>query len=1045
MAFVKKLMEQVEKASRKQVGGGTINSLRSEEVNPVLSFHYGIPLDSSILAYNPIQQIIAIATRNGQIKLFGRDNTQALLQSENAGPAMFLQFMDNQGILLNVNSQNQIEVWDTESRQLLHMHAFNIDITSFTILQQSLYIYVGDRNGEVSVLKFDPTQKKLLEMPYQIPFSKSYGEGAREIPVRNILLQPMAESRRVLMVFEDGLLVLWDLQSSEVVFSAGKGTQLSSQNESKTVTSACWACTHGSKVVIGYSSGDVYLWSIPVLSTENCSSEKRKSDASSTQNPPLLKLNLGFKMDKVPIVSLRWVSGDSKTNRLYVNGFRDDPLYHSFQVIILNEATESRTIKLVLPLTEPCISAEHIFLSGGKNRHKLNTLALLLKSGHLYLFDDLDIERYLVHSQSKSPPTLPRHIVASLPSFNSPVTSAKLYTSNGPILSVEDYSVVANKYPQFLSTNAKQRETINVGCTSSGNLSKTKSLYITGHLDGTINFWDASCPLLVLILSLKQQTGDTNASSVSPITSLHFDASSKVLISGDQAGQVRIITFKKDASENIFSFLQAKPGENYTIRGLKLPGAIGCISRNCDSKHLAVGTNKGLVVLVHIEEASIVYQKQIQGQVASGIISMQFKKFVLEGFEKNLLLVATEDSSILAIEEETGNALSPNIVHTKNPSRALLMQIIEEEQCFSEHQNVSTGNSFRETASKNDLLLLCSENAVRVFSSSHAIQGIKKQIIKKRLGSNCCYASIIRSLSNGIGLLLVFTSGKIEIRSFPDLNLLKESSLRSFKFSKNPNSYTSLSASSDGELIVVNGNQEISFFTTLGQKDSYRYVEDLSAVYRKDISQQEESSYTINSPKEKKMGLFGKVMKDLKGSKAKNNDEIGTEYCSARDFEQLSLILETANFPVAQERRNSSEKEEVELSIDDIEIEDAHEEESKDKNKAQQFTAFSKQRLGKGLQALKGKLKPKTDDKVSPGKIKVEDREPVSSVDQIKSKYGYSTNDEMSAAKMAENKLRDNVKKLEDINVRSAEMANSAQTFSSMANELLKTIKNEKS
>lgn len=134
------------------------------------------------------------------------------------------------------------------------------------------------------------------------------------------------------MVFEDGLLVLWDLQSSEVVFSAGKGTQLSSQNESKTVTSACWACTHGSKVVIGYSSGDVYLWSIPVLSTENCSSEKRKSDASSTQNLPLLKLNLGFKMDKVPIVSLRWVSGDSKTSRLYVNGFRDDPLYHSFQV-----------------------------------------------------------------------------------------------------------------------------------------------------------------------------------------------------------------------------------------------------------------------------------------------------------------------------------------------------------------------------------------------------------------------------------------------------------------------------------------------------------------------------------------------------------------------------------------------------------------------------------------------------------------------------------------------------------------------------------------
>lgn len=85
-------------------------------------------------------------------------------------------------------------------------------------------------------------------------------------------------------------------------------------------------------MVIGYSTGDVYLWSVPVLSNVNSSSEKCKSDASSVQNVPLLKLNLGFKMDKVPIVSLRWVSGDNKTNRLYINGFCDDPLYHSFQV-----------------------------------------------------------------------------------------------------------------------------------------------------------------------------------------------------------------------------------------------------------------------------------------------------------------------------------------------------------------------------------------------------------------------------------------------------------------------------------------------------------------------------------------------------------------------------------------------------------------------------------------------------------------------------------------------------------------------------------------
>jgi hypothetical protein len=88
------------------------------------------------------------------------------------------------------------------------------------------------------------------------------------------------------------------------------------------------------------------------------------------------------------------------------------------------------------------------------------------------------------------------------------------------------------------------------------------------------------------------------------------------------------------------------------------------------------------VALIHIEEAFVVYQKQIQGQVASGINSMKFVKLVLEGIEKNILLVATEDSSVLAIEEDTGNALSPNTVQTKNPSRALSMHVLGELPIF---------------------------------------------------------------------------------------------------------------------------------------------------------------------------------------------------------------------------------------------------------------------------------------------------------------------------------------------------------------------------
>jgi hypothetical protein len=83
------------------------------------------------------------------------------------------------------------------------------------------------------------------------------------------------------------------------------------------VTSSCWACTNGSKVAIGYDSGDIYLWAIPDISSA------QNSSSLSNHNLPLQRLNLGYKLDKVPIISLRWVASDGKSGRLYINGYSE--------------------------------------------------------------------------------------------------------------------------------------------------------------------------------------------------------------------------------------------------------------------------------------------------------------------------------------------------------------------------------------------------------------------------------------------------------------------------------------------------------------------------------------------------------------------------------------------------------------------------------------------------------------------------------------------------------------------------------------------------
>jgi len=69
-------------------------------------------------------------------------------------------------------------------------------------------------------------------------------------------------------------------------------------------------------------------------------------------------------------------------------------------------------------------------------------------------------------------------------------------SSNG----VQDYFSSATKYPWLFSMKDKGQT-----LTSFTNIHKTRNLCITGHVDGTISFWDASCPHLLQIFMIKQQ------------------------------------------------------------------------------------------------------------------------------------------------------------------------------------------------------------------------------------------------------------------------------------------------------------------------------------------------------------------------------------------------------------------------------------------------------------------------------------------------------------------------------------------------------------
>lgn len=121
---------------------------------------------------------------------------------------------------------------------------------------------------------------------------------------------------RILIIFEDGIINLWGIEETKSLFVIGGTTSTAIPVDSRKVSASSWVCSSGTKVAVGYTNGDILIWSIPNMITH-------QSKSSSSQNMALSKLNVGYKTEKIPIVSLTWISTEGKENRLYVNGFSD--------------------------------------------------------------------------------------------------------------------------------------------------------------------------------------------------------------------------------------------------------------------------------------------------------------------------------------------------------------------------------------------------------------------------------------------------------------------------------------------------------------------------------------------------------------------------------------------------------------------------------------------------------------------------------------------------------------------------------------------------
>ncbi|XP_043724332.1 uncharacterized protein LOC122671267 isoform X2 [Telopea speciosissima] len=1110
--FAKRLLHKALHPSTSNMEHGSVTSV---DLDPHIALHYGIPSTASILAFDPIQRLLAIGTLDGRIKIIGGDNIEGLLMSPKQLSYKHLEFLHNQGFLVGVSNINDIQVWDLEHRCIAFCLPWDSNITAFSVIYGTQFMYVGDEYGLMSVLKYDADEGKLLRLPYHIPANSIAEAAGISFPshqsIVGILPQPCTSGNRVLIAYENGLIILWDVSEGRVVLVRGyKDLQLkessngvsneppdnasNNEEEEKEISSLCWASSNGSILAVGYVDGDIMLWN-----TSNTSSTKGPQSGTSSNN--VFKLQLSSAKRRIPVIVLHWSANRSQDHhggQLFVYGGDEIGSEEVLTVLNLDWSSGIETSKCVfrVDLSLNGSFADMILIpdAGATENNYTAALFVLTNPGQLHVYDDSCLSA--LTSQREKRPSIPSMQFPSvIPTIDPCMTVAKVSFLTGSTNS----SKVLSEMVSAMKTGVKSTLTscnkwaLTGGIPSQLSFSEVngvEKIYIAGYQDGSVRVWDATYPVLSLILVLYGEVqGIKVAGAGASVSALDFCSLISTLAVGNERGLVRVYKLNASSSETGFHFLTETKHEVHTMhqeKGLQCTAVFSLIDSPIQTlkfaksgAELAVGFECGRVAVFDMSSISLKFLTNCVSGSSSAVISLTMKAFsdiqsLIINSPKNsgpanpkdptedMVLVLTRNAHILVIDGASGNLISSRPMHVKE-STAISMYVIEGINSVSEashekhpqhlsHEitvqndsapsNTSSGikpeevelqTSSEITCSGEKLLdsvvVLCCEDTVRLYSLKSVIQGKKKSIRKVKLGKPCCWATTFKKDEKVKGLILFYQTGAIEIRSLPDLEVVGESSLMSIlRWSFKTNMNKMMSSYDNGQITLANG-YELAFISFFTFENDFRIPESLPCLHDKVVAAAADAAINFSSSQSRKQ-LTGPGLLGgiVKGFKG---EKLGHAENLTKSMSKTQITMNLENIfsrvPFSDPSIDiTNDQEVVELDIDDIEIDEPKPVASTSSHQGKNDKKDAETDRQKLFEGGTVDLKPR-----------------VRTREEIIAKYRHG-GDVAAVAAQTRDRLAQRQEKLERLSRRTEELQDGAENFAAMANELVKTMEGRK-
>ncbi|KAI5462312.1 lethal giant larvae like, C-terminal-domain-containing protein [Mariannaea sp. PMI_226] len=244
-------------------------TIRPELFMPDDHARYGINSQISCLAYDPVQSLLALATREskfgcGKVYIFGQRRVQKIIEPPRASSFQFVQFSGNR--LVTLDSKNELGVWSLDTTERIFALVVAGNVVSMVSDPMLDWVFIGTQSGDVMAFDLD---RGSLARSFRLPnFWKEKYPGTKLSTLVSLSLHPR-DIGKLLIAYSNGAVIYSFKQNRPVQFfdylvpagaPGGNGVGTDAARKPR-LTHALWHPS-GTFILTAHEDGSLVFWDI---------------------------------------------------------------------------------------------------------------------------------------------------------------------------------------------------------------------------------------------------------------------------------------------------------------------------------------------------------------------------------------------------------------------------------------------------------------------------------------------------------------------------------------------------------------------------------------------------------------------------------------------------------------------------------------------------------------------------------------------------------------------------------------------------------------